>query len=137
MRIQPAGYHPDLQSVLTYLLSSGGKRVRPTVTLLAGGMLDADKDSLLSLAAAVELLHTATLVHDDLIDGASLRRGIPTLNTRWSSAATVLAGDSTEAYNDVTDPFRVIPQQTELNFIQGTATLPPHSLTIVNFDDYE
>jgi geranylgeranyl pyrophosphate synthase len=56
-------------------------------------MLDAEADSLLNLAAAVELLHTATLVHDDLIDGAKLRRGIPTLNTRWSSAATVLAGD--------------------------------------------
>ena len=93
MRLQSADYHPDLQAVLTYLLSSGGKRIRPTVTLLAGGMLDADSDSLLNLAAAVELLHTATLVHDDLIDGAMLRRGIPTLNTRWSSAATVLAGD--------------------------------------------
>ncbi len=93
MRLQSADFHPDLQAVLTYLLSSGGKRIRPTVTLLAGGMLDADLDSLLNLAAAVELLHTATLVHDDLIDGAMLRRGIPTLNTRWSSAATVLAGD--------------------------------------------
>ncbi|MFN2236097.1 MAG: polyprenyl synthetase family protein [Anaerolineales bacterium] len=93
MRQDTTGYHPDLQSVLMYLLSSGGKRIRPTITLLAGGMLNADEDSILSLAAAVELLHTATLVHDDLIDGAMLRRGIPTLNTRWSSAATVLAGD--------------------------------------------
>jgi geranylgeranyl pyrophosphate synthase len=63
------------------------------VSLLVGGMMGADEDKLLSLAAAVELLHTATLVHDDLIDGALLRRGIPTLNTRWSPAATVLAGD--------------------------------------------
>jgi geranylgeranyl pyrophosphate synthase len=93
MQIDAAGSHPDLQAILTYLLSSGGKRIRPTVTLLAGGMLDAGEESLLNLAAAVELLHTATLVHDDLIDGAELRRGIPTLNTRWSSAATVLAGD--------------------------------------------
>jgi geranylgeranyl pyrophosphate synthase len=93
MRLESTNYHPDLHAVLTYLLSSGGKRIRPTVTLLSGGMLNADPDSLLNLAAAVELLHTATLVHDDLIDGAILRRGIPTLNTRWSSAATVLAGD--------------------------------------------
>ena len=93
MRTEALMYHPDLQSVLTYLLSSGGKRIRPVVTLLSGDMLGADEENLLNLAAAVELLHTATLVHDDLIDGAMLRRGIPTLNTRWSPAATVLAGD--------------------------------------------
>jgi len=93
MRGESAHHHPDLQAVLAYLLSSGGKRIRPTVSLLTGGMLGADEGPLLNLAAAVELLHTATLVHDDLIDGAMLRRGIPTLNTRWSPAATVLAGD--------------------------------------------
>lgn len=93
MRTEALQYHPDLQSVLAYLLTSGGKRIRPVVTLLAGGMMGADEEKLLNLAAAVELLHTATLVHDDLIDGALLRRGIPTLNTRWSPAATVLAGD--------------------------------------------
>ncbi len=93
MRAEEMEHHPDLQAVLEYLLSSGGKRIRPIVTLLAGGMLDADDESILNLAAAVELLHTATLVHDDLIDGAMLRRGIPTLNARWSAAATVLAGD--------------------------------------------
>ena len=93
MRAVEMEHHPDLQAVLEYLLSSGGKRIRPAVTLLAGSMLDADDGRILNLAAAVELLHTATLVHDDLIDGAMLRRGIPTLNTRWSAAATVLAGD--------------------------------------------
>ena len=93
MRTEEIEPHPDLQAVLEYLLSSGGKRIRPVVTLLAGGMLDANDEQILDLAAAVELLHTATLVHDDLIDGAMLRRGIPTLNTRWSAAATVLAGD--------------------------------------------
>jgi geranylgeranyl pyrophosphate synthase len=93
MRIEEKEHHPDLEAVLEYLLSSGGKRIRPVVTLLAGGMLGADDEQILDLAAAVELLHTATLVHDDLIDGAMLRRGIPTLNTRWSAAATVLAGD--------------------------------------------
>jgi geranylgeranyl pyrophosphate synthase len=56
-------------------------------------MLGGPHDKLVTLAAAVELLHTATLVHDDLIDGALLRRGMPTLNARWSPAATVLTGD--------------------------------------------
>lgn len=85
--------HPDLRAALEHLLSAGGKRIRPAVGLLTGQMLDAPGDKLITLAAAVELLHTATLVHDDLIDGALLRRGMPTLNTRWTPAATVLTGD--------------------------------------------
>jgi geranylgeranyl pyrophosphate synthase len=93
MRAESNGHHPDLGAALDHLLSSGGKRVRPAVALLTGGMLGADPDRLITLAAAIELLHTATLVHDDLIDGALLRRGIPTLNAQWTPAATVLTGD--------------------------------------------
>jgi geranylgeranyl pyrophosphate synthase len=94
MRAQvDAEHHPDLRAALQHLLSAGGKRVRPTLGLLIGNMLGGRHETLVSLAASVELLHTATLVHDDLIDGALLRRGIPTLNARWSSAATVLTGD--------------------------------------------
>lgn len=86
-------HHPDLRSALVHLLSSGGKRIRPTLGLLVGNMLGAPEEKLITLGASVELLHTATLVHDDLIDGALLRRGMPTLNARWSPAATVLTGD--------------------------------------------
>jgi len=85
--------HPDLQAAVDHLLASGGKRIRPALGLLTGQMLGGPHDKLVTLAAAVELLHTATLVHDDLIDGALLRRGMPTLNARWSPAATVLTGD--------------------------------------------
>ncbi len=85
--------HPDLRSALEHLLAAGGKRIRPTLGLLVGNMLGAPEDKLVTLGASVELLHTATLVHDDLIDGAFLRRGMPTLNARWSPAATVLTGD--------------------------------------------
>src|SRR6187551_2784277 len=85
--------HPDLHSALDQLLASGGKRVRPTIVLLSGNMLGADHDKLVTLGAAVEMLHTATLVHDDLIDNALLRRGMATLNAKWSPAATVLTGD--------------------------------------------
>jgi geranylgeranyl pyrophosphate synthase len=84
---------PDLHAALEHLLSSGGKRIRPLVCLLTGRMLGAPPDRLLTVAAAIEMLHTATLVHDDLIDGALLRRGMPTLNARWSPAATILTGD--------------------------------------------
>lgn len=87
------GQHPDLRSALEHLLAAGGKRVRPTLGLLVGNMLGAPEEKLVTLGASVELLHTATLVHDDLIDGALLRRGMPTLNARWSPAATVLTGD--------------------------------------------
>ena len=85
--------HPDLRAALEHLLSSGGKRIRPAVGLLTGQMFEAHHDKLLTLSAAVEMLHTATLVHDDLIDGALLRRGMPTLNAHWSPAATILTGD--------------------------------------------
>ena len=85
--------HLDLRLALERLLSAGGKRVRPTIVLLTGGMLGVDLDKLVTLGAAVEMLHTATLVHDDLIDSALLRRGMPTLNSKWSPAATVLMGD--------------------------------------------
>ena len=86
-------HHPDLRSALEHLLRAGGKRIRPTLGLLVGNMLGAPEEKLITLGASVELLHTATLVHDDLIDGALLRRGMPTLNARWSPAATVLTGD--------------------------------------------
>ncbi len=86
-------HHPDLEAALDHLLAAGGKRLRPILTLLTGMMLGADRSRLITLAAAIEMLHTATLVHDDLIDGSLMRRGSPTLNARWTPAATVLTGD--------------------------------------------
>lgn len=85
--------YPQLTAVLSSLLDSGGKRLRPALALLAGRLYSADPDKLVSLAASVEMLHTATLVHDDLIDGALMRRGSTTVNARWSMGATVLTGD--------------------------------------------
>lgn len=82
-----------LAKALYQLVVSGGKRIRPRLALLTGNMLGAEPEPLLRLAAAIEMLHIATLVHDDLIDRAALRRGIATLNSHWSSAATTLTGD--------------------------------------------
>ena len=93
MRSQAQGRHPELQAAFDHLIVAGGKRIRPALVLLTGNMLGADHDRLITTAAAVEMLHTATLVHDDLIDGALLRRGNPTINSHWSPAATVLTGD--------------------------------------------
>lgn len=85
--------YPQLTAALHSLLGSGGKRLRPALALLAGRLYSVDPDKLVSLAASVEMLHTATLVHDDLIDGALVRRGESTINARWNAGATVLTGD--------------------------------------------
>jgi geranylgeranyl pyrophosphate synthase len=84
----------DLVSkAIDHLFSSGGKRIRPSLALLTGRLYPSDLDKIVSLAAAVEMLHTATLVHDDVVDGSLLRRGNPTLNAKWSPGATILTGD--------------------------------------------
>jgi geranylgeranyl pyrophosphate synthase len=85
--------YPALTAVLQHLLDSGGKRLRPALALLAGRVYGAETARLISLAASVEMLHTATLVHDDLVDGSLMRRGNATLNAEWSPGATVLTGD--------------------------------------------
>lgn len=85
--------HNMLTVAIEHLLDSGGKRVRPAVALLSSQMFNGDFKYAVALASAVEMLHTATLVHDDLIDGSLLRRGIPTLNANWSPDSTVLTGD--------------------------------------------
>ncbi len=83
-----------LGEAFLHLIGSGGKRLRPALALTAYRLYAADgSDKIISLAAAVETLHTATLVHDDLIDGALMRRGKTTLNAFWSKGATVLGGD--------------------------------------------
>ena len=93
MRSQAEDHQQDLKAALNLLLAAGGKRIRPALAILVGRMLGADQDRMIQMAAAIEMLHTATLVHDDLIDGSLLRRGMATLNSRWSPGATVLTGD--------------------------------------------
>lgn len=93
MRAGIGARYKDLQAVIDYLMSAGGKRLRPALTLMAANFYPVDKDKSYALAAAVELLHTATLVHDDLIDNSLFRRGLPTLNASWSPGATILTGD--------------------------------------------
>lgn len=93
MREAPHEDIKPLATALDTLLKSGGKRVRPALALLVSRLYESLSDAAIALAAAVEMLHTATLVHDDLIDGALLRRGNPTLNAIWSLGATVLMGD--------------------------------------------
>ena len=75
-----------LQELLDWTFQSGGKRVRPALSFAASRVGPADPEAVMWLAASVETLHAATLVHDDFVDGAVTRRGTPTLNTRWTAA---------------------------------------------------
>jgi octaprenyl-diphosphate synthase len=79
--------------IATYLIAGGGKRIRPLLLLLSAKALGCTSESRIRLGAVVEMLHTATLVHDDIIDEADTRRGRPSSNTTWGNAKCVLAGD--------------------------------------------
>lgn len=85
--------YSSLALALRQLIQAGGKRIRPRLALLTGSLLRANTKCLVHLIAAIEMPHTATLVHNDLIDESVLRRGMETFNVQWTSAATVLAGD--------------------------------------------
>lgn len=76
-----------------YLISSGGKRLRPMLTLAAAKLCGFDGRSHIALAAAVEFIHTATLLHDDVVDGSELRRGKQAANLVYGNQASVLVGD--------------------------------------------
>ena len=82
-----------LTDAAVQLFDAGGKRIRAAIALLSAGVFEAEIDKSISLAAGVEMLHTATLVHDDLIDGSALRRGKPTLNAGQHAKFSVLIGD--------------------------------------------
>ena len=84
---------PWLAEPLAYVLESSGKRVRPGITLLAGKFFQYDLDTLVPMATSIELFHNATLVHDDAVDNAMLRRGKTAVNSLWGDGVAVLLGD--------------------------------------------
>lgn len=84
---------PKVREVGGYVLGSGGKRLRPALVLLVSKMLGYLGDRDIRYGAVVELIHTATLIHDDIIDESDLRRGRPTANRKWGDETAVLVGD--------------------------------------------
>lgn len=84
---------PLIPKLAHYLVEAGGKRIRPLITLASARMLGYDGDAQLKLAAAVEFIHTATLLHDDVVDESGLRRGKKAANVVWGNAPSVLVGD--------------------------------------------
>ena len=84
---------PLIRKVAEYVVSSGGKRIRPALLLLAAKLCGYGGERHVPLASVVEFIHTATLLHDDVVDNANLRRGIASANTLWGNEASVLVGD--------------------------------------------
>jgi len=84
---------PLVQKIAEYIIESGGKRLRPLLVLLAARSLGYSREEHLKLAAVIEFLHTATLLHDDVVDTSDMRRGRKTANARWGNAPSVLVGD--------------------------------------------
>lgn len=82
-----------IENIGHYIVESGGKRLRPQLVLLAAKCLGYHGDRHVRLAAIIEFIHTATLLHDDVVDVSSLRRGRPTANAQWGNAPSVLVGD--------------------------------------------
>ena len=88
--------HSDVElatEVSAYIVNSGGKRIRPTLTVLLAKTLNYQGQELINLATAIELLHTATLIHDDVVDQSEIRRGQKSIHNKWDNAHGVLVGD--------------------------------------------
>ena len=90
---QAAEFDPAIEGYVTYAIGGRGKRLRPLVALLSGGASGGITSAHLDLAVIVELIHIATLVHDDIMDEAERRRAQPTINARWGNSLSVLLGD--------------------------------------------
>jgi len=90
---QAAAFDPALEGYVVYALGSRGKRLRPLLALLAGGATGQINSNHVDLAVIVELIHIATLLHDDVMDEAERRRAQPTANARWGNSLSVLLGD--------------------------------------------
>ncbi|KWR84050.1 MULTISPECIES: polyprenyl synthetase family protein [Pseudomonas] len=93
IRRQLSSRVPLVEKIGDYIISAGGKRLRPLLVLLSGKALGYSGDDLRLLAATIEFLHTSTLLHDDVVDASGLRRGRATANAQWGNAPSVLVGD--------------------------------------------
>ncbi|WP_419812989.1 polyprenyl synthetase family protein [Bacterioplanoides sp.] len=90
---QLASRIPLVEKIADYIVSSGGKRIRPLLVLMSAKAFDRCDAEAIKLATVIEFLHTATLLHDDVVDTSDMRRGNPTANAKWGNAPSVLVGD--------------------------------------------
>jgi octaprenyl-diphosphate synthase len=94
IREQVHAFDPGVEPYMEYVCETSGKRIRPALAILTGGATGELSDDHLNLGVILELIHMATLVHDDIIDGASARRKVPTANAKWGNGMAVLLGDA-------------------------------------------
>jgi hypothetical protein len=93
IRAQAKSFDPAVEGYVSYICGAGGKRLRPALALLSAGATGKITPGHVDLAVILELIHIATLVHDDIIDGAELRREQSSANAKWGNAISVLLGD--------------------------------------------
>jgi octaprenyl-diphosphate synthase len=98
IRQQARQFDPAVEGYVDYVCDTGGKRLRPVLALLSAGATGKISSAHLDLAVILELVHVASLVHDDIMDGADVRREQPTANAKWGNAITVLLGDALFAH---------------------------------------
>lgn len=91
---QVAAFDPALEPYMDYICNTSGKRIRPALAILAGGATGEVHANHIKIGVILELIHMSTLVHDDIIDGASTRRKMPTANAKWGNGMAVLLGDA-------------------------------------------
>ena len=94
LRDQVRAFDPGVEPYVSYVCDTAGKRIRPALSILVGGATGGVEPNHLKLGTIIELIHMATLVHDDIIDGATQRRNVPTANTKWGEGVAVLLGDA-------------------------------------------
>jgi heptaprenyl diphosphate synthase len=124
LRTSVKSEYPFVSETAGHLVIAGGKRFRPLLTLLAAHLGRPDAPGVLSAAVVVELTHLATLYHDDVMDEASMRRGAPSANTRWSNTIAILTGDflfarASELLADLGPECVRIQAQTFEQLVQG------------------
>ena len=94
IREQVRGFDSAIEPYIAYICNTSGKRIRPALAILIGGATGGSHEGHLKIGVILELIHMATLVHDDIIDGANTRRMVPTANAKWGNALSVLLGDA-------------------------------------------
>lgn len=98
IQAQARNFDPALEGYISYVCKSSGKRIRPALALLSGGATGGITDEHRKLGVILELVHVASLVHDDIMDGADLRRAMPTAAAKWGPSLAVLLGDALFAH---------------------------------------
>jgi geranylgeranyl diphosphate synthase type II len=128
-----------LYDPITYIMGLGGKRIRPLLSLLAYGMYGKNPTEIFSQAAALEVFHNFTLMHDDIMDQAPLRRGKPTVHEKWNSNIAILSGDVmlVRAYDLLlATPTALLPEVIRI-FNKTAAEVCEGQQLDMNFEGYE